>query len=155
MTGTELLLLALIGLAFAGGWITHGITDGDQTDTSAATAIDRATAKLDDALAALSAARAMAGVDGELAAGLRRDAVRNLGDAAAALGPLERELADALGAEHPCVADYARARETVELVAGEVGAEGADRSMLAALERVATDARRRYGIGAAAVTALR
>jgi len=143
VTGTQLLVLALLGGAFAGGWFARGAgKDEDGAPRLPAGALDDAGAALDAALAALE--RVDAGGD---------DAAEELAGAVARLAPRQKRLSTALGDDHPSVAEYRRARETLELLASNPDA--LDLAVFDALAQAASDARRRYTLGAEAVAALR
>ena len=143
MTGTQLLVLALLGGAFAGGWFARGAGKGeDGAPEIPADALDDAGDALDAALAVLERVD-----DGEA------EAAAQLTNAVAALTPREERLSDALGDDHPCVVEYRRGREALELLAGDP--EALDLAVFDALAQAAGDARRRYALGAEAVAALR
>ena len=143
MTGTQLLVLALLGAAFAGGWFARGSGNDEQTDARIpADALNVAGEALDSALSALVQVD-----DGEEGAAAR------LVDAVAALGTQEQRLSEAVGDDHPSVAEYRRARETLELLAGNP--DELELTVFDALAQAARDARRRYALGAEAVAALR
>jgi len=143
VTGTQLLVLALLGGAFAGGWFARGAGKGGAAATEVPIdTLGPAGAALDEALAALK--RVDEGDEG---------AAADLADAAASLPRQEERLAQALGDDHPAATEYRRAREALELLAGNP--RELDLNVFDALAQAADDARRRYVLSAESVTALR
>jgi hypothetical protein len=151
VSGDQLVVLALLVIAFGVGWVARGDgrtgrggtrDPGGRPDRAALRAlVGEAVAALDRAVVACSAARAMAAAD----AATRAVALDVLSGAAAELGPVAQRLAAELGADHPLteeLRDGAMATGLVESwLADGAPAEGTEAAL--ALERAARDARSR------------
>ena len=132
MTGTQLFVLALLGAAFAAGWVA-----GRNSDERIELRLPRVDllAMLDEAAAAAREA-------------LNTRAPANL----ARLEDAKQALAQALGSDHPLVDDLEQLRDALGLAA--VHTEAADTTIASAVESAARTAATRFYRTAAAIRAL-
>lgn len=142
MSGDQLVVLALLVLAFGVGWVARG--DGRRAKPRGRVRglAEEAAAALDRAVLACSAARAMASADPET----RAVTLDVLGGAAAELGEVAERLEAEVGTGHPLAEEVRDGASAVGLVetwladgAPDDGAEAAR-----ALERAARDALGRF-----------
>jgi hypothetical protein len=137
VTATQIIVLVLLVLAFAAGWVARGAGRRDDR---------RFTTALGDGLEALEAAQQACD------AALGRNGRGELDGVAAQLRTARHELAEWIGADSPLVEDVEAARDAMTLISTAVRDGTADTA--APLAAVVRDARVRYARSVRAINLL-